>query len=91
MYTFSLSLSLSLSLLNQDNVLLPLNERWLEVDADFTLSTTSLHAVWPTLRNELYEWAVIKDTSSYDSRPIEAPQEPCQHPSVMQCGRTGND
>ena len=69
--------------------MLPSNERWIDADADYTLSTTSLHAVWPTLRNERYEWAVIIDTSSYDSRLIEAPKEPCQHPSVMKCGHTG--
>ena len=72
-----------------DVVILPENERWLDPDVDYTSSTTGIYAVWPTLRNDMYEWALVQDAGAYEFQIQDAPEEPCQHPTVIKCGNTG--
>ena len=62
------------------------NEKWLKADVDYISRTTDMHAVWPSLDHGLFEWAMIEDGGILEDI---APQEPCQHPRVIQCGITG--
>ena len=74
----------------EDEVALPENEEWHKADVDYMSSTTGMHAVWPTLKHVLFEWAVIEDDVLFEGLKDElAPREPCQHPRVLQCGTTG--
>ena len=73
-----------------DVIVLARNEPWPEPDEDYTTSTDTIHAVWAALRHDSYNWAVIEEAGGYAFHAVIAPQEPCQHPSAIKCGNTGN-
>ena len=73
---------------------LPENGRWTRPDAEFTSSTSSIHAVWPSLRHGLYKWKVVADTPGVQFSFVQH-QIPktytdfhCNSPNVLRCGET---
>ncbi|XP_022107048.1 uncharacterized protein LOC110988105 [Acanthaster planci] len=68
------------------------NAVWPEPDKNYISSTSSLSAVWPTLRHRAYFWAAIEDTGSTDFGDLDLGLEyPCNHSRVMACGETDQE
>ncbi|XP_072048762.1 uncharacterized protein [Amphiura filiformis] len=62
---------------------------WTKPDRDYTPSSSTISAVWSSLRNEQYTWAVIEDTQSFDYAGLRIlPNDPCEHPMALKCGET---
>ncbi|XP_038050540.1 uncharacterized protein LOC119723761 [Patiria miniata] len=70
----------------EQNALLP------EPDKNYISSTSSLSAVWPTLRHRAYIWAVIEDIGSNALGNLDhGLQYPCDHPMMKACGETDKE
>ncbi|XP_022103276.1 uncharacterized protein LOC110986013 isoform X2 [Acanthaster planci] len=68
------------------------NALWPEPDKNYISSTSSLSAVWPTLRHRAYTWAAIEDTGSTDFGDLDKGlQYPCDHPRMKACGETDKE
>ncbi|XP_022100380.1 uncharacterized protein LOC110984469 isoform X2 [Acanthaster planci] len=68
------------------------NALWPEPDKNYVSSTSSLSAVWPTLRHRAYVWAAIEDTGSTKFGDLDSGlQYPCDHPHVKACGDTDKE
>ncbi|XP_038050780.1 uncharacterized protein LOC119723938 isoform X2 [Patiria miniata] len=68
------------------------NANWPEPDKNYISSTSSLSAVWPTLRHRAYTWAAILDTgSSAFGNLDDGLQYPCDHPRAKACGETDRE
>ncbi|KAI8485722.1 hypothetical protein Bbelb_365560, partial [Branchiostoma belcheri] len=77
------------------NVTIDKNAAWNQPDVDYTSSTVSISAVWPTLRHHQYEWAVIDDTDG-ESLDTMAGKHlsisyPCKHENAIACGYTDKE
>ncbi|CAH1250571.1 Hypp8876 [Branchiostoma lanceolatum] len=77
------------------NITLELNTDWTEYDIDYTMETTMLSAVWPTLRHRKYEWAVLEDKSGSSlsamaGHHLSVPN-PCDHQDMIVCGQTTSE
>ncbi|KAL5007590.1 hypothetical protein ScPMuIL_016396 [Solemya velum] len=77
-------------------VFLAENDNWPTPDAEYTLNSGLLSAVWPTLRHHDYTWAVLK--VEVESEPIYYKRlselqltYPCSHPLVLKCGQTDKE
>ncbi|XP_038057739.1 uncharacterized protein LOC119729229 [Patiria miniata] len=66
------------------------NAIWPEPDKNYISSTSSLSAVWPTLRHRAYVWAAIEDTGSFENLD-DGLQYPCDHPRSITCGSTDKE
>ncbi|XP_022105050.1 uncharacterized protein LOC110986986 isoform X2 [Acanthaster planci] len=68
------------------------NALWPEPDKNYISSTSSLSAVWPTLRHRAYVWGAIEDTGSTKFGDLDSGlQYPCDHPHVKACGDTDKE
>ncbi|XP_038051300.1 uncharacterized protein LOC119724354 isoform X2 [Patiria miniata] len=68
------------------------NAMWPEPDKNYISSTSSLSAVWPTLRHRAYTWAAILDTGSTAFGNLDdGLQYPCDHPRAKACGKTDKE
>ncbi|XP_072048763.1 uncharacterized protein [Amphiura filiformis] len=62
---------------------------WTKPDRDYTPSSSIISAVWSSLRNQQYKWAIIEDTQSFDYAGLRIlPNDPCEHPMALKCGET---
>ncbi|XP_038050879.1 uncharacterized protein LOC119724031 [Patiria miniata] len=68
------------------------NSLWPEPDKNYISSTSSLSAVWPTLRHRAYIWAVIEDIGSNALGNLDnGLHYPCDHPMKKDCGETDKE
>jgi len=76
------------------DIFLGLNEDWKAPDADYTPYKNVLSAVWPKLHHRNYTWALIEiktlDVTMYYKDDVPLLTDPCSHPDVIRCGKTGN-
>ena len=63
------------------------NDHWPLPDVDYTPYDDLISAVWPKLRYERYEWALIYDTGEYGNLDTGL-QSPGMHPGVQAWGYT---
>ena len=71
------------------------NDAWLEGDAEYTMSKTSLAAVWPTLRHGYMKWSVVHGDNvnrlAYKKNNLDHLDYwdfDCALPEVQACGST---
>ena len=70
------------------------NERWHEPDREFTPSSTSLQAVWPSLRHGQYLWKVVSGETVeqwafiHREEPLSYNDYHCTAQEVLACGTT---
>ncbi|XP_066300263.1 uncharacterized protein [Branchiostoma lanceolatum] len=74
------------------NVTIDENAAWTQPDVEYTSSSNSISAVWPTLRHHQYEWALIDDMDR-ESLDTMAGKHlsityPCKHQNAIACGYT---
>ncbi|XP_078701246.1 uncharacterized protein LOC144927586 [Branchiostoma floridae x Branchiostoma belcheri] len=71
------------------------NALWYQDDADYTSSQSTLSAVWPSLRQGQYTWAVIEESASNsDYGSVSGSSQfpyPCAHPLAISCGNTTDE
>ncbi|CAG2247188.1 unnamed protein product [Mytilus edulis] len=76
-------------------VFLEQNALWTEADRDYTPYKNVISAVWPTLRHENYDYAIIEvrevDVTTYYRQVNQLQLKiPCDHPDRIICGHTAN-
>ncbi|KAI8507103.1 hypothetical protein Bbelb_155420, partial [Branchiostoma belcheri] len=77
------------------NVTIDKNAAWNQPDVEYTSSTVSISAVWPTLRHHQYEWALIDDTNGESLETMSGKHlsifYPCKHETAIACGYTDKE
>ncbi|KAI0232203.1 hypothetical protein LSAT2_017453, partial [Lamellibrachia satsuma] len=78
----------------EGNILLEKNALWPKPDQEYTMSSSTLSAVWPDLRHGTYHWKVVSDDAIQRFAYIQPETAPdykdydCSAPEVMACGET---